>query len=403
MGFVREPTAGGAPRSAALIVAASVALCACVGLVACSKPAPAPEGPKVAAPTDDKVELTASQAKSVTVATIALHTFSPERTAVGSIDFNQDRVVQVFPSYQGKIVSIFAELGGRVEKGKALYTLYSPDLAQAETTLIAAAGVYDLTTQALARDRILHDKHGLSDKDLEQAVSDQMTADGNLRGARAAVLVFGKSNADIDRLIASRRVDPIMVVRSPLTGRVTARNAQVGLLVQPGAASAPFSVADMSTVWMKADVAEADVPLFRRGQVVSVKVDSIPDHDFGGAISILGATVDAATHTEQVVTEVKDPHQELHPGMMATFVIHTGDAKSALALPLDGVVRNGDGSMNVWVTADDRHFTRRTVKLGMQQDGFDQIVDGVQPGERVVTRNAVFLSNMANAASSGDD
>jgi len=397
MRFVREPTADGAARSALLVVAAS--LC----LMACSKPAEQAEGPKVAAPTDDKVELTASQVKSLTIAPIADHAFSPERTAVGSIDFNQDRVVQVFPSYQGKIVGAFAELGDRVEKGKPLYTIFSPDLAQAETTLIAAAGVYDLTTQALTRDRILHDKHGLSDKDLEQAVSDQMTAEGNLRGARAAVLVFGKTNAEIDRLVASRKIDPIMVVASPLTGRVTARNAQVGLLVQPGATPAPFSVADMSTVWMKADVAEADVPLFRRGQAVSVKVDSIPDHDFGGAISILGATIDPATHTEQLVTEVKDPHQELHPGMMATFVIHTGDAKTGLALPLDGVVRNGDGSMNVWVTSDDRHFTRRTVKLGMQQDGFDQIVEGVQPGERVVTRNAVFLSNMANAASSGDD
>jgi len=403
MRFVREPTAVGAPRSAALAVAARLSLFACLSLVACSKPAEKVEGPKVAAPTDDKVELTASQLKTVTVAPIADHTFSPERTAVGAIDFNQDRVVQVFPSYQGKIVGAFAQLGDRVEKGKPLFTLYSPDLAQAETTLIAAAGVYDLTTQALARDRILHDKHGLSDKDLEQAVSDQMTADGNLRGARAAVLVFGKTNAEIDKLIASRKIDPIMVVPSPLTGRVTARNAQVGLLVQPGAAPAPFSVADMSTVWMKADVAEADVPLFRRGQAVSVKVDSIPDHDFSGAISILGATVDPSTHTEQVVTQVKDPRQELHPGMMATFVIHTGDAKTGLALPLDGVVRNGDGSMTVWVTSDDRHFMRRTVKLGMQQDGFDQIVEGVQPGERVVTRNAVFLSNMANAASSGDD
>jgi len=397
MSFVREPAAGRAARSAALAVAAS--LC----LFACSKPAEQVEAPKVAAPTEDKVELTASQLKTVTVAPIALHTFSPERTAVGGIDFNQDRVVQVFPSYPGKIVGAFAQLGDRVEKGEPLYSVFSPDLAQAETTLIAAAGVYDLTTRALTRDRLLHDKHGLSDKDLEQAVSDQMTADGNLRGARTAVSVFGKTNAEIDKIVASRRLDPIMVVASPLTGRVTARNAQVGLLVQPGAAPAPFSVADLSTVWMKADVAEDDAPLFRRGQAVSVKVDSIPDRDFGGAISILGAAIDPATHTEQVVTEVKDPKQELHPGMMATFVIHTGDAKTDLALPLDGVVRNGDGSMNIWVTADDRHFTRRTVKLGMQQDGFDEIVDGIRPGERVVTRNAVFLSNMANAASSGDD
>jgi len=397
MGFGKEPSCGGAIRAGALVALASLTL------FACSKPADKPEAPKTAPPTDDKVELTDSQLKTVTVAPIADHTFSPERTAVGNIDFNENRVVQVFPSYQGKVVSIFAELGDPVVKGKPLYTIESPDLVSADNTLISAAGVYDMSVKALERAQKLHLTNGISDQALEQAQSAEITAEAALRAARAAILVFGKTDADVDKMIATRKIDAIMVVPSPLTGRVTARNAQVGLLVQPGGTSAPFSVADMSTVWLNANVAEADVPLFRRGQAVSVKVDSFPDHDFSGAISILGATVDPTTHTEQVVTEVKDPRGELHPGMLATFVIHTGDAKRALALPLDGVVRNGDGTMNIWVTTDDHHFTRRTVTLGMQQDGFDQIVDGVQPGERVVTRNAVFLSNMANAASSGDD
>ena len=394
MRLATAPSLRGAAATAIAALVAGAALSGCKG------PAK-PEGPQVAAPTADKVELTDTQLKSVTVQTIAEHVFSPQRTAVGSIDFDQDRAVQVFSNYQGKIIQAFAQIGDEVEKGQPLYTIESPDLMQAGSTLISAAGVYELTTKALERDRRLHETKGLSDKDLDQATSDQMAAEAALKAARAALRVFGKPDAQIDQMIARRRIDPALVVRSPITGRVTARNAQPGLLVQPGGTPAPYAVADLSTLWMLANVAEADSPLFRRGQPVSVKIMAFPDRDFSGAIAVIGAAVDPATHTEQVRAEVADPDHALRPGMMATYVIRTGEPVAALAVPPDGVVREGDGSMNVWVTGDGHHFTRRTVRIGLQQDGFDQIMGGLGPGERVVTRGAVFLSNMANAASAG--
>ncbi len=379
--------------SAALISAA---------LAGCKGPAK-PETATTAAPTEDKVELTDSQLKAIAVAPAAQHAFSPQRAAVGSIDFDEDRSVQVYSSYQGKIVEALAQVGDEVKKGQPLYTIESPDLMAAASTLISAQGVYDMSVKALDRAQTLHETKGISDQNLEQAQSAEITAEAALKAARAAVLVFGKSDAEVDQMIAKRKVDPDLVVRSPLTGRVTARNAQPGLLVQPGAAPAPYAVADLSVMWMLANVAEVDSPLFRKGQAVRVKVMPFPDRDFGGVVSVVGATVDPGTHTEVLRADVSDPGHDLRPGMLATFVINTGTSVTGLAVPPDGVVRDGDGSMTVWVTADGRHFTRRTVKLGLQQDGFDQILDGLNPGEQVVTRGAVFLSNMANAASSGDD
>jgi cobalt-zinc-cadmium efflux system membrane fusion protein len=394
MRFGMTPTLRAA-MAAAAAVAATVAGAALSG---CRNEAQ-PESPQAAVPTAEKVELTESQLKAVTVQTLADHVFSPQRTAVGSIDFDENRAVQVSSNYQGKIIQAFAQVGDEVAAGKPLYTIESPDLMQAGSALISAAGVYDLTTKALERDRKLRETKGIADKDLDQAVSDQMAADAALKAARAAVRVFGKSDAEIDQMIARRQIDPVLVVRSPITGRVTARNAQPGLLVQPGSAPAPYAVADLSTMWMVANVAETDSPLFRRGQAVAVKVMAFPDRDFTGSIAVTGATVDPTTHTELVRADVSDPKHELRPGMMATYVIRTGEPVTAMAVPPDGVVREGDGSMNVWTTIDGRHFTRRTVRIGLQQDGFDQILDGLQPGEKVVTRGAVFLSNMANAAS----
>ena len=172
-----------------------------------------------------------------------------------------------------------------------------------------------------------------------------------------------------------------MVVPSPITGRITARNAAPGLLVQPGAAPAPYSVADISTMWMLAQVIESDSPLFHVGQEVKVRVMAYPDKVFEGKVSTIGASVYPATHRLLIRSEIRDPKHELRPGMFATFVIRTGDSVRATTVPVDGVVREGDGTMTVWVTTDRRTFVKRSVKVGMQQDGYDQIIDGLQPGE----------------------
>jgi cobalt-zinc-cadmium efflux system membrane fusion protein len=347
----------------------------------------------------DSVELSDSQLASVKVEPVAEREFPIEKEAVGSIDFNQEMSVQVFTPYQGRIVGLFAKVGDDVKKGQTLFTIDSPDLLQAESTLIAAAGVLEFTTRHLARLRELYKTRAVSQKELEQVTSDQQTAEGALRAARNAVRLFGKSDVEMDRMIAERIADPILVVPSPITGRITARNAAPGLFVQPGNAPAPYSVADISTMWMLANVAETDSPALRVGQEVKVKVNAFPDRMFDGKISTIGASVDLATHRVLVRSEVSNPRHELRSGMFTTFVIRTGDSVRSAAVPLDGVVREGDGTMTVWVTADRRRFTKRNVKVGLQRDGFRQILEGLQVGELVATEGALFLSNALITAS----
>jgi len=339
------------------------------------------------------VELTDSQLASVRVEPVGQREFPIENESVGSIDFNQDMSVQVFTPYQGRIIGLFAKVGDEVGKGQTLFTIDSPDLLQAESSLIAAAGVLDFTTRNLARLKQLYASRAVSQREVEQATSDQQTAEGNVRAGRDSVRLFGKSNAEIDAIIAKRMADPILVVPSPIAGRVTARNAAPGLFVQPGSAPAPFSVADISTMWMLANVAEADSPALQVGQQVKVKVMAFPDRVFDGRITTIASTVDPSTHRVLVRSEIADPQHQLRAGMFANFVIQTGSPVRALAVPNDGVVREGDGTMTVWVTVDRRRFTRRTVKTGMQYQGFRQILEGLQAGELVATEGALFLSN----------
>jgi cobalt-zinc-cadmium efflux system membrane fusion protein len=123
------------------------------------------------------------------------------------------------------------------------------------------------------------------------------------------------------------------------------------------------------------------------------------DRVFSGKITTLGPSVEASTRRMLVRSEIADPQHELRSGMFATFVIRVGDPVKGVAVPADGIVREGDGTMVVWVTADRRHFSRRTVTTGMQHDGYVQILEGLRSGEMVATEGALFLSNTATGAS----
>jgi cobalt-zinc-cadmium efflux system membrane fusion protein len=349
-------------------------------------------------PPPDSVELSESQLKGVKVETVGERDFPIEKIAVGSIDFNEELLTQVFTPYQGRIVGLFAKIGDEVKSGHTLFTIDSPDLLQASSTLISAAGVLDLTTRNLDRLKMLYASRAVSQKEVEQGASDQQTAQGAYRAARDAVRIFGKTEAEIDKIVADRRVDPTLVVPSPISGRITARNAAPGLLVQPGNPPAPFTVADISTMWMLANVAESDSPAFHIGQEVKVSMLAYPGRVFEGKISTIASTVDPMTHRVLVRSDIEDPKHELRSGMFATFVIRTGDPVRSVAIPLGGVVREGDGTMTAWVTADRRRFTRRTVKIGLQRDGYDQVLEGLQPGELVATEGALFLSNAITIA-----
>ena len=397
---------GGLRRAAA--AAALVLLAALIGVIHFSAKAASPDkentgsGAGGAAPgssSTDTLELSDAQLGEISLGTVSERSFPIRTEAVGNIDFNEDMAAQVFPPYQGRIVKLFAMMGDNVKRGQPLLTIESPDLIQADSTLIAAAGVLDLTTRALERARQLSAVQGIAEKDLQQAISDQQTAEAALNAARDAVAVFGKSQSDIDRMVKTRIIDPYLVVPSPITGRVTARNAAPGDFVQPGNVPAPYSVADISRIWMNASVTESDMPLVRKGQPIHVSVMALPGRVFDGEISMVGASVDPQLHRGLVRAEIDDPKHELLPGMFASFLIVTSAPVSGLAVPADGVVREGDGSMTVWLATDGHHFRKKTVKVGLQDAGFDQIVEGVGPGAHIVTKGAVYLDVLASGES----
>ncbi len=355
------------------------------------KPTASNTNPTSATPS---VDLSPSQLNSIKIGQVGTYQFPVEKDAVGNVSFADELSVQVFPDYQGTIIKAFVELGAHVEKDQPLYTIKSPDLIQAESTLIGAAATFDLTNKELERVKGLP---GVAQREVEQAISDQQTADGALKAARDAVLVFGKTDAEIDQMIASRKTDPALVVHSPISGEITTYNAPPGLLVQPGNPPPPYTVSNVGIKWMLADVTETDVALLNLGQPVQVKVMAYPNRVFRGKISKIYPMIDPNTHRETVRSEIEDPKNELRPGMLANFVIRVEGPIAGIAIPANGVVREADGSMTAWVTTDKHHFEQRVIKTGLRKDDRVQILDGLRRGELMVTEGAIFLSNMLSA------
>ena len=346
-----------------------------------------------------EVELSEKQAAAIQVAPVGRASFDLVQRAVGNIDFNQNMLVQVFTPNAGRIISAQANVGDRVLRGQVLFTIDSPDLLQAESTLISAAGVATLQARTLKRLTETLRGGGGAQKDVDQATSDQPAAEGALRSARDAVRIFGKTDEEIDRIVADRRVDSVLVVRSPIAGLVTQRTAAPGLYVQPGNAPAPITVADTSTMWMVANIPEANSAQLRLGQPVKVRVSALSGRDFDGAVAVIGASVDPNTRRIMVRSEIKDPDGMLRAGMFATFTIEVGNALESAAVSSAAVVREGDGTMTVWVTTDRRHFEKRPVTVGLSQRGVNQILNGVQPGELVASDGAVLISNKLDMGS----
>jgi multidrug efflux pump subunit AcrA (membrane-fusion protein) len=186
-------------------------------------------------------------------------------------------------------------------------------------------------------------------------------------------------------------------VRSPITGQISAINASSGVPVDSNTAPAPCAVADVSIKWLLANVPESDIPSYSPGQLVKATVAAFPNRVFEGTVAKIYPDADANTHRFAVRCRLSDKANVLRAGMLANYTVTVQKPVRSLAVPANGIVREGDGSMTAWVTSDRTHFTQRVVKIGLQEQGMVQILDGLSPGELVVTDGAIFLDNMLQA------
>lgn len=360
-----------------------------------------------AAKTGDSVRVTDDQTHQLAIVLVESRMFRIQKPAIGQIAFNEDASTVVLTPFSGRVTRLIAKIGDDIKRGEPLFEIDSPEVVQAQTELISAVQALDKSRsqQRLAKrvsDRqsaLLVDK-ATSQRELDQAradhasaESDVKTAEGVLTAARNRMRVLvGRSDEQIERVESERLIDPRFTVTAPIDGTVIARKVGPGQYVRSDSAEPLYSLANLSTMWLKANVPENDIPLVHVGQELEIKVPALPERVFKARIAAIGAASDAATRRVVVRSEIPNPDGALKSEMFASFKITTGSGRRSPAVPVDAVIWEGEQAV-VWAQREPMLFERRKVKTGLEQEGVVEIRDGLTAGELIVARGAIFVDN----------
>jgi membrane fusion protein, heavy metal efflux system len=355
---------------------------------------------------------TEAQWATLKIAPVQLLSFRTERVTDGKIANNDDMTTPVFSPYSGRVTRLFAKAGDRVSKGDPLLALEASEFVQGQNDLIAAASALNtarsqvkLATINEERQHQLHEAKAGALKDWQQAQADLESVKNTLRSAEIALnsvrnrlRILGKSDAEISALETAQKMSPEAVITAPITGTVTQRQVGLGQYINSasaGASSPVFSIGNLSTVWLVANVRETDAPLMRVGQPVEVRVLAYPGRVFKAKLTYVASSVDPNTHRLQVRAEVESPDSDLKPEMFASFSIITGGDSAAPGAPQDAVVYEGD-TARVWVAHDDRSLGLRPIRTGrVSSEGMVEVLAGLEPGEKVVVAGTLFIDRVA--------
>ena len=285
---------------------------------------------------------------------------------VANVDYDETALADVTTKYKGWIEKLYVDAtGALVNPGDPLFEIYSPELYSAQTEYLAALS--SQSGSASTEDRAL------------------------LESARTKLMFYDISAAQIAELEKTRQAKKTLTVTAPIAGFVVEKNVVAGQMVEAGMKL--YRLADVGVVWVYAQVYEQDLPAIQLGQEATMTLSYLPDRNFRGRVTYVYPTVDEKTRTARVRMEFHNPGYFLKPGMFATVKLAVDIAPSALLAPDSAVLRSGQKN-TVFIALPGGKFEARTVALGLQaQDDMDQVLGGLNEGERVVTSGQFMLDS----------
>jgi len=341
---------------------------------------------------------TAQQIKTLTIEAVRLHSFVSEEFTEGKIAVNGDHTTPLYSPYSGRVIRVIAGLGDTVKKGAPLATLEASEYVQAQNDLATAVAQRKLARISEGRKHALYDAKGGSLQDWQQAQADLTAAETAVHSVRNRLKILGRSESQIDHLEGAQSIDSEATINAPIAGVVVDRQVGPGQYLQAGAGTPVFTIADPSSVWLLANVREADSGAVRLGQVMIVHVPAYPKREFEARVTYVAALVDSVTHRVPVRAEIDNRDRALKPEMFATFRIQTSDATQSPAIPEAAVVYEGDAA-HVWVVQGEGLLAYRPIRTGRDNDGSVEVLEGLKPGERIVTKGGLFIDQAAASGS----
>ena len=332
----------------------------------------------------------AAQRAGIVVAPVASGTSSTELRLPGVVEPNSYRQVVVTPLVAGRVAKVGPALGDRVRRGETLAELYSPALAEAETQYVSAQAMLDAHDRELQRTQKLVEIGAASRQELEKIHAEHAAQTAAVQSARSQLELLGVATSALAKMAPDHNVSATISVPAPIDGVVTERGANVGLNADQ--TTKLFTVVDLSTVWVVADLYEKDFPRVRVGTDAAITTSARPDLTLRGRVSYIDPQVSADTRTAKVRIEVPNTGGELRLGMYADVVVAGASGISTPRVPRDAVQNVGDRTVVYLANPKDPGtFVEREVRLGQTSGEQVEVVSGVQLGDIVVTEGSFFV------------
>ena len=327
---------------------------------------------------------------------VAVSSFRRSIETTGTVAFDQNRSTPVLSPISGPVTRVLVEIGARVKAGDPLAIVLSPDFASSISALRKAEATARNSERIAERDRLLFKNDAISRRDLEQAETDAVNAAADRDAAVEQLRSIRVDEKTIDEIRQNHPiVTPGGVIRSPLTGTVVEKLISPGQLLQAGTTPC-FTVADLSAVWVMANVFEADLPFVKVGDSADVKM-SAALASLSGRVSNIAALVDPTTRAVAVRLEVPNTGQVLKKDLYVRVTIHSRAESHGVMVPVSAVLRDEDNLPFVFTAAPDGTFARHRVQIGTRVGESQEITSGLSAGDSVVVEGGLFLSTVEHS------
>ena len=336
------------------------------------------------------VTVTKEQASRIHIADVGPTAFRASVHTTGTVAFNGDRSTQVLAPLSGPITKILVNPGSVVRKGDPLATVTSPDFASAMAAYRKAQSAFRNAQRIADLDEQLFKNDAISRRELDQAQTDAAGSAADRDAAIEQMRALGVDEATISAIRENKPTAQLQaVIRAPIGGTVVEKLVNPGQLIQAGS-TACFTIADLSTVWVMANVFESDLAAVSAGEEASVVTGALPTA-IAGRVVYVGSLVDPASKATAVRILTPNPRDVLKRDMLVNVTIHAGQSRTGLLVAASAVLRDDQNLPFVYVALANNHFARRGITIGSRVADQYEVKSGLIAGDRIVIDGALFL------------
>jgi cobalt-zinc-cadmium efflux system membrane fusion protein len=371
----------------------AIAAAAAIPISGCSdKSETGPPPPAVKA---SNVTLTPAQRQKIQLFSVAPARFRRTVESTGAVDFDNDQATSVLAPFSGPVSRLLVSLGDRVKKGDPLAEIDSPDFSLAISAYSKALATARTNRRLAELDKDLIQHHGVAQREAEQAETDAINAEADRDAALQALVSLNVHPQTIKDIQEGKPISRAQgVIRSPITGTVVEKLITPGELLQSGSTPC-FTVANLSRVWVMAQVFGADLTFVRLGDSAEI-LTGIGAKNFFGRVDNISALVNPDTRSIAVRVVVDNPGEFLKKQMYVRVLIHSREESSGLLVPVSAILRDDVNLPFVYVVQADGSFARRLVGIGYRAGDQFEIPEGLKAGDQIVVDGGLFVQFIQN-------